>query len=518
MFYMKKISTIVIALITYATTSAQQLHYDSVMTEITDLIKTKYVEPVNIDSIINLMVNQYLSEPETLQKIFEQLDPHTNYMNAEEYAELKTGLVGNFFGVGVVLGFIKDTVYIVKVMNGGPAYKAGILPGDRIIAIDDSIITPEKANFEYVVKKLKGPKGTTVTIQLLRDRDQKQKFICTRDQIDLKSVEAYFMQNKTTGYIKLTYFGKTTTAEMQTALATLNKMGMQKLILDLRDNYGGLMRGALGVADEFIGDNKLLVYTQGHYFEREDYNANHPGLFEKGGMVVLINEYTASSGEILTGALQDNKRATIIGKRSFGKGLVQNLYVLSDSVTALKLTTQRYYTPSGKCIQRPYEDGTKAYYNDQKNAMKNNGETPAIYKNNEWGIHPDIYYADDTLSSNQFYNELFYRFYFEDAANYYYAHHRDEFNKYKNVEDFKNNYQVSNSLFTTFSDLLKDAENKLNENEKIIYTESDLSAIKNKIENALKASIARGIWGDDAYFKILNLVDREITIAMQNLE
>ena len=438
MLYLKKITTIAVVLITISSTSAQQLKYDSVLTEITNHIKTKYIEPINIDSIINLMINEYLSQPETLQKIFAQLDPHSNYMNAEEYADLKTGLTGNFYGVGVVLSFIRDTVYIVRVFDGGPAQRSGLLPGDRIIAINDTSITGEKANYDYVVKRLKGPKGTTVNIQLLRDNDQIQKFTCTRDQIDLKSVEAYFMQDKTTGYIKLTYFGETTTAEMQTALAALKNMGMQKLILDLRDNYGGLMRGALGVADEFISENKLLVYTEGYYFERENYNASKPGLFEQGEMVVLINEYTASSGEILTGALQDNKRATIIGKRSYGKGLVQNLYVLSDSVSALKLTTQRYYTPSGKCIQRPFDDGTEAYFNDQKIAMKINGETPAIYKNNDWGIHPDIYYAEDTLFSNRLFTEFFYRSYFDQPANYYYAHHREEFKSFKNDDDFLN--------------------------------------------------------------------------------
>ena len=498
--------------------SAQFIKYDSVMAEITAHIKTKYVEPINIDSIINIMVNQYLSEPETLQKIFAQLDPHSNYMNAEEYADLKTGLTGNFFGVGAVLSFIRDTAYIVRVFDGGPAQRSGLLPGDRIIAINDTSITGEKANYDYVVKRLKGAKGTTVNIQLLRDNDQIQKFTCTRDQIDLKSVEAYFMQDKTTGYIKLTYFGETTTAEMQKALASLNKMGMQKLILDLRDNYGGLMRGALGVADEFISENKLLVYTEGYYFKREDYNASISGLFEQGEMVVLINEYTASSGEILTGALQDNKRATIIGKRSYGKGLVQNLYVLSDSVTALKLTTQRYYTPSGKCIQRPFEDGTEAYFNDQKIAMKIDGETPAIYKNNEWGIHPDIYYAEDTLFSNRLFTELFYRSYFDQPANYYYAHHRDEFKAYKNVDDFINKYQVTSTLFNMYSDFLIQQENNLDESEKLKYNQSDINAIKSKIENALKANIARGIWGDDAFFKILNVEDQEITIAKKHLK
>ncbi len=517
MLDLKRITTIVIAVITISSTSAQQLQYDAVITEISDLIKTKYVEPVNIDSIINLMVNEYLSQPETLQKIFAQLDPHSNYMNAEEYADLKTGLTGNFYGVGVVLSFIKDTVYIIKVFDGGPAQRSGLLPGDRIIAINDTSTTGKNANYDYVVKRLKGPKNTTVNMQLLRDNDQIQKFTCTRDQIDLKSVEAYFMQDKTTGYIKLTYFGETTTAEMQTAIAALKKLGMQKLILDLRDNYGGLMLGALGVADEFISENKLLVYTEGYYFERENYNASNPGLFEQGKMVVLINEYTASSGEILTGALQDNKRATIIGKRSYGKGLVQNLYVLSDSVSALKLTTQRYYTPSGKCIQRPYEDGTESYFNDQKIAMKIDGETPAIYKNNEWGIHPDIYYADDTLFTTRLYTELFYRSYFDQPANYYYAHHRDEFKPYKNVDDFINKYKVSAALFNTFSDFLNQQENKLDEFEKLNYTQSNISSIKNKIENALKANIARGIWGDDAYFKILNAEDMEITIATTDL-
>ena len=234
-------------------------------------------------------------------------------------------------------------------------------------------------------------------------------------------------------------------------------------------------------------------------------------------MVVLINEYTASSGEILTGALQDNKRATIIGKRSYGKGLVQNLYVLSDSVTALKLTTQRYYTPSGKCIQRPFEDGTEAYFNDQKIAMKIDGETPAIYKNNEWGIHPDIYYAEDTLFSNRLFTELFYRSYFDQPANYYYAHHRDEFKAYKNVDDFINKYQVTSTLFNMYSDFLIQQENNLDESEKLKYNQSDINAIKSKIENALKANIARGIWGDDAFFKILNMEDQEITIAKKHL-
>ena len=340
------------------------------------MIRYAYVEDVDLSPIVEKGINE----------ILKQLDPHSAYISAKDVERTNEPLVGNFDGIGVSFQIHDDSVVVIEVISGGPAQKVGLQAGDRIVTIDTLDATGKNANTQFVFTHLRGKKGTKVEIGIKRkDKEGIIRFEIIRDKIPLHSVDTYFMVDKRTGYIRLDRFSRTSDEEVAEALKDLKKQGMKSLILDLRGNVGGYLDIAVALADQFLPKDRLVVYMQGKAQEREEFRTTGKGLFTEGRMVVLIDENSASASEILAGTLQDWDRAIVVGRRSFGKGLVQRPFNLPDH-SNVRLTIARYYTPSGRCIQKPYKDGMEAYYKDIMNR----------YRHGEM-VHPDSIHMPDSL-------------------------------------------------------------------------------------------------------------------------
>lgn len=310
-----------------------------------------YVDSVSVEDLTE----------RAMVKMLEDLDPHSVYFSAEELKEADEPLNGNFDGIGVQFNIFKDTIMVVSPISGGPSERLGIRAGDRIVEVDGENTAGIGITNRDVMKLLKGPKGTVVQVGIKREGESELlTFDITRDKIPIYSIDAAHMVDKKIGYIKVSRFAKTTMDEFRDAILSLQDQGMKDLILDLQGNGGGMLRTAIAMSDEFLSDDKLIVYTEGRAFEREDTFAQYKGLFEKGRLVVLIDEASASASEIVSGAVQDWDRGLVVGRRSFGKGLVQRPMRLPDG-SAVRLTVQKYYTPAGRCIQKPYDEGVEAY-------------------------------------------------------------------------------------------------------------------------------------------------------------
>lgn len=375
------------------------------------IIDDQYVDTVNIDSLVEKAMPQILSE----------LDPHSVYISAKDVQAVADDLKGSFSGVGIEFTIREDTIHIQNVIAGGPAESAGLLAGDKIVAVDGKNFTGKQVTNSEAMRRLKGPKNTKVKLGILRYGQKEVKnFVVTRDDIETKSIAAAYMIGEEVGYIRIKSFGEKTYYEFLTALAQLSQEGFSNLVIDLRDNVGGLMSSAIRIANEFLPAKRMIVYTEGRKMKREEYLSDGRGSYQKIPLVVLINEGSASASEIFAGAMQDNDRATIIGRRSFGKGLVQQQIEFSDH-SMIRLTIARYYTPSGRCIQKPYVDGKdKSYEEDlvqrylhgeffSQDSIQHKG--PAFHTSigrtvyGGGGITPDIFIPEDTLNMTSYYKE-----------------------------------------------------------------------------------------------------------------
>ena len=375
------------------------------------LIDDQYVDAVNIDSLVDKAIPQILAE----------LDPHSVYISAKDAAQATDDLKGSFSGVGIEFVIRQDTIHVQNVIQNGPAEKAGLLAGDKIVAVDGKPFVGKQVTNQEAMHRLKGPKDTKVKIGVLRYGSSKvQTFTVTRGEIPTKSVTAAYMLDDSTGYIRIKNFGENTYPEMLIALAKLSQQGFSNLCIDLRDNSGGYLSAAVNMANEFLADKKLIVYTQGRKSPRQEYRSDGKGSYQKVPMVVLINEGSASSAEIFAGAMQDNDRATIIGRRSFGKGLVQQQIEFPDH-SLIRLTIARYYTPSGRCIQKPYTMGDDKDYEQDlldryqhgefftQDSIKHTG--PAYHTSigrtvyGGGGITPDIFVPEDKLGMTSYFKE-----------------------------------------------------------------------------------------------------------------
>ena len=376
--------------------------------------------------VLNLVNNNYLVTPNTdslsdvaIRNILSSLDPHSIYIPAKEVKRSNEALQGNFEGVGISFSVINDTLRVAEVIAGGPSEKVGLMPGDKFIRIDGIPATGDSAVNSFAFRHLRGKKGTMVVVDMLRGTDT-LTFHIERDKIPIHSVEVYFMEDDTIGYIALQRFARNSVDEFRKALKSLQKQGMKALILDLRGNTGGFLDIACGLANEFLSNGKLIVYQEGRIRSRQNFVSNRWGSFHNGSLVVLIDENSASASEIVSGAVQDWDRGTIIGRRSYGKGLVQTQFNLSDG-GQVRVTTARYFTPSGRCIQKPYDKGKEEYSNDFRNRYKH-GEMfsvdsihfPDSLKYHTaggrtvyggGGIMPDIFIPMDTTPSTKFYQE-----------------------------------------------------------------------------------------------------------------
>jgi len=480
---------------------------DNKIGDILGFIQNDYVDTINVENIKEDAINHILSE----------LDPHSQYIPASEFDEVSELLEGNFEGIGVQFRIEKDTVMVISPISGGPSEKVGIKAGDRIVIVDGDTIAGVGITNNEVMKKLKGPRGTKVNVGIFRLKSPVLlDFTITRNVIPTYSLDIAYMVDETVGYIKLNKFSATTYKEMLKALNELNSQGMEKLILDLRNNTGGYLQAAIDISDEFLPDKKLIVYTEGKNRPRSYAYATKRGSFESGELVILIDEGSASASEIVAGAIQDNDRGTIVGRRSFGKGLVQEQLSLYDG-SALRLTVARYYTPTGRCIQKPYTNGTEEYYKEFHDRFVN-GEvlnsdsihfadslkytTPGgkvVYGGG--GIMPDIFIPVETGENYGYYNRLINKGVIYDFAFEYTDSHRDDLSRFKNYQDFLSGFNIDNNLFSDFLNFA--AKNGVPKDEK------GIEARKPDIEVLLKALIGRNILDDKGFYPVYH--QRDVT-------
>ena len=478
----------------------------SSLQEAIDLIKMRYVDSVHVDSL----------EGKAIQQMMTELDPHSVYLPPVDLKEANEDLAGNFEGIGVEFNIFSDTVNVVYVIPGGPSDIAGLLIGDKIIAVNNISLAKKTPSIDSIKKYIRGERGSKAELQVLRN-NKPQKVTVTRGTIPVPSVDAAYMIDNTTGYIKLNKFTDNSYEEFMQAMENLQKQGLQSLIFDLRGNGGGFMNEAVGMADEFLDGEKLVVYTEGVNSKKREYRCKRPGLFEKGKLVLLVDELSASASEVLAGALQDWCRATIIGRRTFGKGLVQEQYPLSDG-SALRLTVARYYTPLGRSIQRSYEKGKKVYMDDLWNRY-NSGEMLSLdsIKNHNGGqrfttgckdtlyggdgITPNVFVPIDTLLYKKNINDLFAGNDLSRYAYLYYLVNTKEINQYKSAADF-------NLLFNT-DKLWNDFSNKVLGSK--IVTEKEKAVLQLR----LKAMVARFKWRNSGFYQVLNNDDVVVKKALE---
>ncbi|MCK5765593.1 MAG: PDZ domain-containing protein, partial [Bacteroidales bacterium] len=458
--------------------------------------------------------------------ILENLDPHSQYISADVLSQVNEDLMGNFEGIGIQFRIESDTITVIQTIAGGPSEKVGLLAGDRIVIVDDSLVAGVGVDNKGAISMLKGPRGTEVDIKIYRKGIRGLlDFTIIRDIIPTFSVDVSYMPGDTIGYIKVSKFSATTYEEFAKALISLMDRGMTSLILDLRGNTGGYLQAATQMADEFLEAEKLIVYTEGNNRPRSYAYATHKGQFEDHSLIVLINEGSASASEIIAGAVQDNDRGIIIGRRSFGKGLVQEQLTLPDG-SAVRLTIARYYTPTGRCIQRSYENGKEDYY-DSFYERFHNGEiqnADSIHFNDSLkyitpggrtvygggGIMPDIYVPYNSGDYAEYYNKLLDKGLIFQFAFTYTDHHRGELGKYESFEDFDNNFKISKSVFNEF--IAYAGKMGIAKDPKGIRQ----SEARTKI--LMKAFIARNLYDDDGFYPVYHHIDETFLRAVEYLE
>lgn len=489
---------------------------DKVM-EVLRFIEQDYVDSTSADKL----------REDAIKGMLDELDPHSQYMSAEMLRDANETLLGNFEGIGIEFRIVDDTINVIQVIQGGPSEKIGLLSGDRIIKINDTIVASIKMDNQQVVKKLKGPRGTRVKVTVHRPGFAEDlDFVITRDIIPLYSVDISYMADDSTGYIKVSKFSLSTPEEVDDALQKLKERGSTRLILDLRGNVGGYLESAIKMADEFLGNEKLIVYTEGNNRPRQYAYATQSGKFEDQALAILIDEGSASASEILAGAIQDNDRGVIIGRRSFGKGLVQQQLELDDG-SAVRLTVARYFTPTGRCIQRPYNNGEEAYYDDLLQRLKtgelNNQDsirfpdslkyyTPGgkvVYGGG--GIMPDIYVPIDTGQYYSYYNQLINKGLIYQFAYDFADKNRDKLlTAYSDASVFIEKFTVDNTLF---DQLVVYGESK-----GVPRNDRDLKPTRDLIARLLKAYVGRNLFNDEAFYPVLNQDDRIFLKALETLK
>ena len=465
-----------------------------------------YVEGVN-DSVL---------VEDAIKGMLENLDPHSSYTPAKEVKALTEPLEGNFEGIGIQYNLLDDTLIVIQPVSGGPSEKVGIVAGDRIITVDDSTIAGRKLTTTDIQRLLRGPKGSKVNLGVMRlGVSGIQSFTVVRDKIPVFSIDAKYMVDPTTGYIRINNFGATTHEEFVTAVNELKAKGMTDLIVDLQSNGGGYLQAAVEISNEFLSAGDMIVFTEGRAMSRRDYRANGSGILKSGKVVVLTDSYTASASEILSGAIQDNDRGIIIGRRTFGKGLVQRPIELPDG-SLIRLTTAHYYSPSGRCIQRPYEKGKRQQYDREILTRLNSGELAhedsihfvdslkyTTLKNHRTvygggGIMPDIYVPLDTTDITPLYRELIAKSCVTQTCIKYVEKNRKSLLKrYETFEDYRDNFTIGDDVMKL---LLQHADKA-----KVEYNDTTLSASRRMLDIQLKALIARDLWDMNQYYQISNL-------------
>ena len=480
------------------------------------IIDDLYVDTVNISDLVEEAMPQILSE----------LDPHSSYIPAKDLEAVTADLKGSFSGIGIQFTIQNDTIHVNNVIQGGPSEKVGLMAGDRIVEVDDSAFVGKIVTNEEAMKRLKGEKGSKVKLGVYRPGEKELlHFTVVRGNIPVKSIDAAYMINEKVGYVKVNKFGETTYPELLIALAKLSQKNCEGLIIDLRGNTGGYMAAAIQMVNEFLPNNRLIVYTQGRKSPRQDYNSNGTGSNQKMPLVVLVDEGSASASEIFAGAIQDNDRGTIVGRRSFGKGLVQQPIEFSDG-SAIRLTIARYYTPSGRCIQKPYEKGKESEYELDLLTRYEHGEffSADSIKQNETevyrtrlgrpvygggGIMPDIFVPQDTTGMTSYFRMaanrgLIIRYTFE-----YTDQNRSTLQKYDTTEKMEE-YLKKQNLLNNFAAWAE---------KKGLKRRNNLMAKSRKLfEMSLYGNIIYNMLGMEAYVEFLNETDKTVLKAVEILE
>lgn len=472
-----------------------------------------------VENIVNNLYVDNVDEEKIVENavrgILENLDPHSSYSTKEETTSSQETMQGSFSGIGIQFNMQKDTLYVVQTIAGGPSEKVGILPGDRFIAVDDSIIAGRKLKNTDIMKRLRGPKGTKVNIKVKRGSNAELlEFRITRDDIPLNSIDAVYMADGKTGYIRLSRFAATSYKEFKDAITKLKKQGMQQLILDLTDNGGGYMQIAAQIANEMLNRGNLIVYTQGRKSPRQNLNADGSGTFRTQKVVVMINQFSASASEILSGAVQDWDRGVVVGRRSFGKGLVQREFLLPDS-SSFRLTIARYYTPSGRNIQKPYIKGDREDYDKDIIDRYNHGELQSadsihfadslkhttlrlhrtVYGGG--GIMPDVFVPLDTTQYTDYHRRLVAKGIIPQFALRYVDKNRADLKaQYPDAQKFIKEFTVTDEMLNNLVDAGKA--------EKVDLDKSQFAKSKEMLRTFVKAAIANDLFSTGAYFQIVN--------------
>ena len=469
-------------------------------------IKNLYVDTVNENKLVE----------DAIRGMLEKLDPHSSYSTAKETKAMNESLQGSFEGIGVQFNVAKDTLLVIQPVAKGPSEKVGVMAGDRIVSVNDTTIAGVKMSQEDIVRRLRGPKGSIVKLGIVRPGIKGLlDFHVKRDKIPIETLDAYYLIRPGVGYIRIGSFGATTYEEFIRALMKLQLQGATDLILDLQDNGGGYLQAAVRVANEFLRRNDLIVYTQGRNADRQEFRAQGDGGMLTGRVFVLVNEFSASAAEIVTGALQDQDRGIVVGRRSFGKGLVQRPIEFADG-SMMRLTVAHYYTPSGRCIQKPYTKGDNANYEKDLDNRFKNGElysADSIHLNDSLkyqtlrrkravygggGIMPDYFVPLDTTQFSRYNRELAAKRIIVNANIQYMDKHRKELKKkYPSFAEFNKKYQVPQALLDEI----------VAEGEKQKVKAKDQNELKTSLANIkiqLKALVARDLWDMSEYFHIMN--------------
>ena len=480
------------------------------------LIDNYYVDTANSEKVVE----------EAIIAALKELDPHSAYISKKDVEKANEPLVGSFEGIGVTFQLIRDTITVIGPTPGGPSERVGIMAGDKFIKIDGENAFGKKIDNEYVQEHLRGKKGTKVTVSVKRGDDPELiDFEIVRDKIPLNSINAAFMMEKQVGYIKLDRFAQDSDKEFKAAMQKLQAQGMKSLVLDLRSNSGGYLNTAISMVDEFLKGDRLIVYTEGLHSKRQEWRSTDAGMYTEGKLVVLIDEGSASASEILSGAIQDHDRGVLIGRRSFGKGLVQRPFNLPDG-SVIRLTTARYHTPTGRCIQRPYEGGSEDYYKEMTKRMEH-GEYfhadsirfPDSLKYKTAGgrtvygggaIMPDLFMPADTSFNSKLYTNLVRKGIFNRYTVDYAMAHRDELKaEYPVFSQYNDRFNVTNTMI--------DAIKKAAENEKVEWNEEEYQRSEKYIKLQIKALIARNVWEMQQYYEVTLREDPVIDKALEVL-
>ena len=468
-------------------------------------ITNLYVDTLSESKLVEDAINGMLKE----------LDPHSSYTPAKEVQKLTEPLQGSFEGIGVQYNMINDTLLVIQPVTNGPSEKKGIIAGDRIVLVDDTTIAGVKMTREEIMRRLRGPKGSKVKLGIIRQGvDGIQDFIVERDKIPVHTIDASYMIEPNIGYIRISSFGATTHEEFLKAMEKLKSEGMKHLLLDLEGNGGGYMQAAVQIADEFLPKGDMIVYTDGRATGHHDYRATQGGVFENGKLVILVDEYTASAAEIVSGAVQDNDCGLVVGRRTFGKGLVQRPIDLPDG-SMIRLTVAHYYTPAGRCIQKPYTKGDKKSYDKDMLDRLNKGELMSadsihfadslkrktlrlgrtVYGGG--GIMPDVFVPLDTMQYTKLHREMSAKSCIINTALRYVDDNRKKLKKaYKNFEAFETGFEVDSKVESALLAEVKKA--------KIEYNDSTWAEAIPMVKIQLKALIARDLWDMNEYFKVFN--------------